>query len=111
MVVKQTIRSDQHILVPLNSWHLFCLLKHIPEIILIRFVRPDILSRKDRGKLETVLKLCAGVHKGVVVHVGEDDEVVVFRELLEGGYCIWEREPIGDGCSKYFGFFISYLDL
>jgi len=108
--MKQTIRSDQHILVLLDSWHLFCFLKHIPEVVLIRFIRPDILRCKDRGKFEGVLEPCAGVDEGVVVHVGEDDEVVVFRELLEGGYGIRKGRPIASGCSERFGLRVSYFD-
>ena len=109
--MEQTIRSDQHILVLLNSWHLFCFLKHIPEVVLIRFIRPDVLRREDRGKFEAMFELCAGVYKSVVVHVGEDDEVIVFRELLEGRYGIREGRPIGDGGGKRFGLGISYFDL
>jgi len=110
MVMEQTIRSNQHVFVLLNSWHPFCLLKHISEIILIRFIRPDVLCCEDRGKLEAMLELGAGVHKGVVIHVGEYDEVVVLRELLKGGYGIWERGPIRDRGGKRFGFFVGYID-
>lgn len=111
MVMEQTIRSDQHIPVLLNSWQLFCLLKHVPEIVLIWFICPDVLRGEDRRKLEAMLQLCAGVHKGFVVHVGEDDQVVVFREPLEGGYCIREGGPIRDRGGKPLGFFVSYFDL
>ena len=109
--MEQTIRSDQYILVLLDSWYLFCFLKHIPEVVLIRFIRPNVLCREDRSKFEAMLELCAGVHKGVVVHVGEDDEVIMFRELLEGRYGIREGRPIGDGGGKRFGLGVSHLDL
>jgi len=109
--MEQTVRSDQHIFVLLNSWQLFCFLKHIPEVVLIRFISPDVLCREDRGKFKAILELCAGVHKGVVVHVGEDDKVIVFRELLEGEYGIREGGPFGDGGGKRFGLFVSYFDL
>ena len=109
--MEQTVRSDQHILVLLNSWQLFCFLEHIPEVVLIRFIRPDVLCRENRGKFEAILELCAGVHKGVVIHVGEDDKVIVFRQLLEGGYGIWEGGPFVDGGGKRFCLCVSYFDL
>ncbi len=68
------------------------MVQHVNEVAVVRLVRADVLSRIDGVEFHAQLRVRVG--ESAVVDVREDDQLVVFLQILERAGAVRERRPV-----------------
>ena len=83
----------------------------VDEVGRIRFVRADVLRGAHLVEREfSGLEFLPREREGSTIDVGEDDELVVLRELGEGVAGIGEHWPVFDGLAECHAFLLFGFD-